>query len=178
VVTGIPVEIAPSGTSGWVTQISAGGTPNATTLPNVLYPYSPGYNVAAGDCLAEAQGPAVAILNAPPGGIAPVTVPLGLVPLQLVNPSGAPVSGATITLTTIASLACPNTDAYNMPATDATGVTMASVPYGTYSYTVTQGSTAVAHTAVTINVGASTIQVAGSGPTVSNYLPELSQVQA
>ena len=96
-VTGIPLEIAPSGTSSWTTQVPSvvGGTPNATTLPNILYPQAPGYSIAAGDCPAEAISTGIANLNAPPGGNAQVTVPLGLVPLQLVGPTGAPVSGAT-----------------------------------------------------------------------------------
>jgi hypothetical protein len=175
VVTGTPLEIAASGTLSWSTQIAAGGTPNATTLPNVLYPQAPGYSIAAGDCPAEAISTAIANLNAPPGGNAQVTVPLGLVPLQLVNSTGAPVSGATITLT---STVCGGADAYNLPVTDATGVTMASVPYGTYSYTVTQGTSAVAHTSVTIAIGASTIQVTTGGSPVTNYLPGLTQVLA
>ena len=178
VVLGIPLEIAPSGTSSWTTQVQSSTTTaaNATTLGPPLYPFAPGYSIAAGDCPAEAISTAIANLNAPPGGNAQVTVPLGLVPLELVNSSGAPVSGATITLT---STVCGGSaDFYNLPLTDATGVTMASVPYGTYSYTVTQGSSAVAHTAVTLTIGASTIQVATGGSTVTNYLPALTQVQA
>jgi hypothetical protein len=175
VVTGIPLETAPSGTAAWTTQVAAGGTPNATTLPDILYPQAPGYSIAAGDCAAEAVSTAIANLNAPPGGSAQVTIPLGLLPLQLVGPTGNPVSGATITLT---STACGGADAYNMPVTDATGVSMASVPYGTYSYTVTQGSNAVAHTSVTITVGAASILVTTAGSTVTDFLPDLAQVQA
>jgi hypothetical protein len=175
VVTGIPLETAPSGTSSWTTQVPSGGTPNAATLPNILYPQAPGYSIAAGDCPAEAISTAIANLNAPPGGNAQVTVPLGLVPLELVNSSGAPVSGATITLT---STACGGADAYNMPVTDATGATMASVPYGSYSYTVTQGNAATAHTTVTIAVGASTIAVTTGSSVTTDYLPGLATVQA
>ncbi len=175
VVAGIPLEITPSGTTSWTTQVSSGGNSNATTLPNPLYPQAPGYSIAAGDCQAEAVSSAIANLNSQPGGTAQVTVPLGLLPLQLVNPSGVPVSGATITLT---STACGGADSYNLPVTDPTGETSASVPYGSYSYTVTQGGTAVAHTAVTIVVGASTVQVTTSGSTVTDYLPGLAQVQA
>lgn len=175
VVTGIPLETAPSGTSAWTTQVASGGTPNATTLPNILYPQAPGYSIAAGDCAAEAVSTAIANLNAPPGGSAQVTIPLGLLPLQLVGPTGTPVAGATVTLT---STACGAADAYNMPVTDATGVTMASVPYGTYSYTVTQGSNAVAHTSVAITIGAATVVVASGGTSVTDYLPGLVQVQA
>ena len=60
-------------------------------------------------------------LNALPGGTGLTTVPLGLLPLQLVNASGAPVSGASITLT---STTCGSAyaDAYNMPVTDGYGL--------------------------------------------------------
>ena len=109
-------------------------------------------------------------LTALPGGTATATVPLGLLPLQLFLPTGAPDSGATITLT---STSCPGADSYNMPVTDATGLTAASVPYGSYSYTVTKGGTAVAHTAVTMIVGANSVQIqyVAAGPWVTSYLP-------
>ncbi len=175
VATGIPLEISPSDTTSWTTQVPAGQTPNATTLPNVLYPQPPGYSIAAGDCPTEATSTAIANLNAQPGGIAQVTVPLGTIPLQLVTSTGAPVSGATVTLT---STTCGGADSYNLPVTDPTGETTAAVPYGSYSYTVTQGSTAVAHTAVTITVGGSTVQVTTAGSTVTDYLPGVAQVQA
>ena len=81
---------------------------------------------------------------------------------------------------TLTSLTCPGADAYNLPATDATGVTMTSVPYGSYSYTVTQGNTAVAHTSVTLIVGANSVQVQSTvnGPWVTYYLPAIVPVAA
>jgi len=170
VVTGIPVETAPSGTTSWTTQIPSGQTPNATTIPTVLYPQASGYSIAAGDCPTEATSTAIANLNAAPGGTATATVPLGLLPLTLQASNGAPVVGATITLT---SLSCPGADAYNLPATDATGATSNSIPYGSYSYTVTVGGTATAHTAVTLVVGANSVkeQATNGGSFVTYYLP-------
>ena len=174
-VTGIPLETAPSGTSSWTTQVAAGQPTNTTLLPDVLYPQAGGYSLVAGDCPAEATSTSTTSLAALPGGTASATVPLGLVPLQLVDSTGAPVAGATITLTTPS---CPSgADAYNLPVTDATGTTVTSVPYGTYTYTVTVGGSATAHTSVTITVGINTVQVAG-GPNVTTYLPGVSQVQA
>lgn len=169
VVTGIPVETAPSGTTSWTPQ--AGQTPNATTLiQSPLYPQSSGYSIAAGDCPAEGTSTAIANLNAAPGGTATATVPLGLMPLTLVASNGSPVVGAVITLTSITSLSCPATDAYNLPITDATGATATSVPYGSYSYTVTVGGTATAHTAVTLIVGANSVQEqATNGGLFSTY---------
>lgn len=175
-VTGIPLETAPSGTSSWTTQVAAGHPTNATLLPDVLYPQAGGYSLVAGDCPAEATSTSTTSLAALPGGTATSTVPLGLLPLQLVDSTGAPVAGATITLTTPS---CPGgADAYNMPVTDATGTTVTSVPYGTYTYTVTVGGSATAHTSVTITVGINTVQVTAGGPAVTTYLPDVSQVQA
>ena len=102
-------------------------------------------------------------------------MPLGLLPIALVAPNGSPESGATVTLTSLAASPCPLGDAYNLPPTDVTGVTMTSVPYGSYSYTVTQGNTAVAYTSVTIVVGPDSVQVQSinAGPWVTYYLPSL-----
>ena len=175
-VTGIPLETAPSGTSSWTTQVAAGHPTNATLLPDVLYPQAGGYSLVAGDCPAEATSTSTTSLAALPGGTATSTVPLGLLPLQLVDSTGAPVAGATITLTTPS---CPGgADAYNMPVTDATGTTVTSVPYGSYTYTVTVGGSATAHTSVTITVGIDPVQVTAGGPAVTTYLPDVSQVQA
>ena len=106
------------------------GTNPATlpTAPNLLYPQSTGYSIAAGDCASEGTTAPGATLNALPGGTATPTIPLALLPIQLLSSSGSPVSGATITLT---STSCPTgSDSYNLPVTDGDGMTMTSVPYG------------------------------------------------
>ncbi len=176
--TGIPVETAPSGTTSWSTQVVAGTTPNATTIPTVLYPQANGYSIAAGDCPAEATSSAIANLNSAARRHghrhgAPRSAP----PDRLSRRTAHPVSGAVVTLT---SKSCPGADAYNLPVTDATGVTMTSVPYGSYSYTVTQGNTAVAHTSVTLTIGANSVQVQSTvnGPWVTYYLPSIVPVAA
>jgi hypothetical protein len=173
-VTGISLQTAPAVTSSWTTQVAAGQAANATTLPNVLYPAVNGYSISTGDCSAEAVGPS-ALLNAAPGGTASATVPLGLLPIELVSVSGTPVVGATITLT---SVGCPIVDTYNLPVTDGEGYTNASVPYGTYSYSVTSGSASVAHTNVTLTVGVNSVQSSTGGVTLNSYLPAPLQVQA
>jgi type II secretory pathway pseudopilin PulG len=179
VVTGIPLETEASGTTDWTTLVAQGATSNATTLPSgdILYPFAGGYSIAAGDCAAEPTTfvSSVANLVAPAGGVADVTVPLQLLPLKLVNSSGVPDSGATVTLT---STTCPTSDSYNLPPTDATGVTTDSVPYGTYAYTVTKGTSAVAHTNITITVGPNSIQIAGGSAPGTVYLPGTVQVSA
>lgn len=167
-VTGIPLEIAPATTSSWTTPVAAGGTTNATTLGMVLYPWASGYSLVAGDCSAEATNFSTTTLSAAPGGPASAVVPLGLAALKLVTTSGAPVSGATITLT---STSCgANGDTYVLPVTDPAGFTRTAVPYGTYSYTVNSGG--MAAPADTITVGASSLVLTTSTPTTTTaYLP-------
>ena len=91
-VTGVPVETTPASQSNWSTNVDyqPGGSSNATSLPGYLYPYADGYSVVAGDCGAEANATgAEATLSALPGGTAAGTVPLGLLPLQVRNSTGA-----------------------------------------------------------------------------------------
>jgi Tfp pilus assembly protein PilV len=168
-VSGIPLETAPAGTTNWSTQVTAGGGTNATTLPSVLFPQPNGYSIAAGDCLAEGTAAAITPLGAAPGGNATATIPLGLLPLQVVNPTtGAPVSGATVTLTAT-TCGGSNGDHYSLPVTDAYGLTQTSVPYGTYSYTVTSraGVTTTPSTTLFVDTG-DIVQSTSSTPV---YLP-------
>jgi Tfp pilus assembly protein PilV len=175
-VTGIPLETAPASTTNWTPQVAAGANSNATTLPNVLYPQPGGYSVVAGDCPAEAQNAwAQASLTASPGSTAPTTsttVPLGQLPLQVVSSTGAPVGGATVTLT---STTCggPGGDTYVLPVTDADGLTQSSVPFGTYSYTVTSnGVTTSPSGPVTLNVSTnSVIEYTNGVQGPTTYLP-------
>jgi len=142
--------------------VALGVCPDTTCVVQLVVP--------EGAVSTEATSTAIANLNAAPGGTASATVPLGLLPLALVASNGTPVAGAVITLT---SLSCPGADAYNLPVTDATGATTTSVPYGSYSYTVTVGGTATAHTAVTLIVGANSIreQATNGGAWSTYYLP-------
>ena len=146
-------------------------------LPNVLYPTLGGYSVAAGDCVNEGNGAPGGTLNALPGGTGSTTVPLGLLALQLVNASGAPVSGASITIT---STTCGSAyaDAYNMPVTDGYGLSVISVPYGYYSYTVTIGGSSTAHTTVNLQVASSSVIESISGIPTTYYLPNPVPVSA
>ncbi|MGD0392563.1 MAG: hypothetical protein ABSC41_07950, partial [Acidimicrobiales bacterium] len=181
-VNGVPVETTPASQSNWTTNVSysQSATGNATTLPGDLYPYANGYSIAAGDCATEANNTGASTsLSAIPGNQADATVPLGLVPLQVLNSSGVPLSGATATLT--ASTSGCAADTYTLPLTDADGITRIAVPYGTYSFTATAGSTTVptSNSSVTVTVGASSVLVStatttsGTTTTTSTttYLP-------
>ena len=166
-VTGVPVETTPASQSNWSTNVDyqPGGSSNATSLPGYLYPYADGYSVVAGDCGAEANATgAEATLSALPGGTAAGTVPLGLLPLQVRNSTGAALSGATVTLTADTS-GCAG-DQYVLPLTDSSGKSRIAVPYGTYLFTATAGSTTIptssGGTTVTI-----TVDVAPSEVTVT-----------
>jgi hypothetical protein len=175
-VSGIPIETSVSGTTSWITQVAKGST-NATSLPNPLYPQPSGYAAAAGDCNAEGNNEPTGSFVAPPGGTTSTTIPLGLLALQLVNASGAPVSGASITLT---STTCGPSyaDAYNMPVTDGYGLSIISVPYGSYSYTVTIGTSSTAHTTINLAVGSSSVVDSVNGSPTTYYLPTPVQVPA
>ncbi len=126
-VNGIPLETSPASLASWTTQVTqAQAMPtNATSLSSVFYPLATGYSIVAGDCTTEANNYSAASLSASPGGTASPTVPLGLLPLEVVNPlNGTPVGGATITLT---STQC-SPDSYTMPTTDAQGMSRNSTP--------------------------------------------------
>ncbi|MGA3149254.1 MAG: hypothetical protein ABSF33_17535 [Acidimicrobiales bacterium] len=163
-VTGIPLQTTPESQSNWTTSVAAGGTSNAVALPGNFYPYANGYSIAAGDCGAEAgYTGSQTSLSAPPGGVADATIPLGLLPLQVVNSSGAAIGGATLTLTA-ATTSCA-ADSYTLPPTDAAGITRTSVPYGIYTLTGTAGTTAIpvnptgSTVTVSIQVGPSSVTV-------------------
>jgi Tfp pilus assembly protein PilV len=158
-VSGIPVATSAGSSGNWTNPVAA-GQPN-TTL-GYLYPQPLGYSVAAADCAAEANAAPSATLSALAGGSASVTIPLGLIPLQVVGPTGSPVAGATITLTA-ATPSCP-ADTYTLPATDPSGLSQTSVPYGSYAYTITAGATSVTGT---IQVNTNSVAIGGT----TTYLP-------
>ena len=150
--------------SNWTTSVAAGGTSNAVALPGNFYPYANGYSIAAGDCGAEAgYTGSQKSLSAPPGGVADATIPLGLLPLQVVNSSGTAIGGATLTLT--ATTTSSAADSYTLPPTDAAGITRTSVPYGIYTLTGKAGTTAIpvnptgSTVTVSIQVGPSSVTV-------------------
>ena len=176
VVSNIPVAVAQSSTSAWIPEAATLVSGNTYSLNNPLYPWSGGYNISAGAC---SDGIAPSTLGAAPGGSATAPVPLGLLPLQLVYSAAGPIApGASMTLT---DWTCGSAGTiYNLPVTDATGVTMTSVPYGTYKYSVTVGGTAITPTQTTLTVGPNSITVTGglSTGTVTDFLPGVVEVQA
>jgi len=176
VVSNIPVEVAQTSTSAWLSAPTTLLSGNSYTLNNPLYPWTGGYSDSAGQC---SNGIVSSTLSAPPGGTATAPVPLGLLPLQLVYNAGGPIAtGAAVTLTDWTCGSAGTT--YNLPITDATGVTMTSVPYGTYKYSVTVGGTAITPTGTSLIVGPNSVTVVGGLPASNgvNFLPGTIQVQA
>jgi hypothetical protein len=169
VTNGIPIEINNSGLlpNTYATSVTAGATSNATQLP-VLYPFASGYSLWAADCQTEAQSLSSYTAQAAtiPGGTSGVTVPLGLLSLQLTHAAtGLPYFNATVTITAATS-GCP-ADTYTLQTTDAAGLSRTEVPYGTYSVSI-NGSTKIATLVVSGN--SSAVQVtSGSTTTTTTY---------
>ncbi len=179
VVNGIPLQTSPSSNTEWTTQVTATSAQagDSTFLPNVLYPDPGGYSLSAGDCSDQATGPSLTSLDALPGGTAQATVPLDLLSLQVVGPTGAPLPGATVTLT---STECSQNDVYTLPTSDAAGMTSSSLPYGSYTYTVSAGGTTYPANGEYLILGGQTVGTQATGqvnPNIS-YLPSIVQVQA
>ena len=95
----------------------------------------------------------------------------------MVGPTGAPLPGATVTLT---STQCSQNDVYTLPTSDAAGMTSSSLPYGSYTYTVSAGGTTYPANGEYLILGGQTVETQATGqanPNIS-YLPSIVQVQA
>jgi hypothetical protein len=136
-----------------------------------LFPFASGYSVAVGECASELSA-ASASASTTPGAVSPATgeavatLPLGLLPIQVVSSStGAAVSGATVTITDSCSqpltpLSGTNPASYSLPNTTVDGLSRADVIYGTYSVTVALGSATATYTVAvsptSVTVGSTT----------------------
>jgi len=157
-------------------EMSAPTTANGPqTEVGPLFPFASGYSIAAGYCASELTTASVSAATTP--GATPstspaaptVTLPMGLLPIEATNTSGAALSGGTISivdasctteLTPLSSGSFPvlsnppanpsNPTSYSMPTTGVDGLSRIDVIYGTYLVTVTSGST-YATTTVTVN---------------------------
>jgi hypothetical protein len=166
----VPVSVSITQSAGWSTVVTFGSVDTSAADP--VYPRGGGYFVAAADCSAEgALAPAQGI-GAAPGADESATVPLGTLPV-LVTSAGTPVDAATVSLQASNGAGCP-ADTYTMPATGPDGLTTMAVPYGTYTITVSQGTTTASGT-ITVAVDNTTFTSAGGVSTV-NPLPTAAQV--
>ena len=166
-VSGIPIELATAGTPGIVNTVStnngywnpitAGGPTNATTLGPV-YPFTSGYTAFAGDCPAEEPSDQGTVLAPAAPGLsspAPVTVPLGVLPL-VVTPGSAALSSDTMHLQSTASSPC-STHTYTLQTPGADGSSRTEVPFGTYNLTISSGATTTSAVPVTVSPGSVTV---------------------
>ncbi len=164
---GVPIEINNSGLNSgltanqtYVNAVTAGAATNVTSLP-LVFPFSGGYNLFAGDCSSEANAYNVdQVLTVPGGtsgtttGMPTTTVPLGLASLQVSSPiSGLAHAGVSATLVTVAAGGCA-ADTYTLPSTGVDGLSRTAVPYGTYTLSVN-------------GTGYGTLVVSGSSETLS-----------
>lgn len=160
-VTGLPITVSNGLLPGTQTKqmVSAGGSTNATLIPN-LFPFSstatqPDYAVWAGDdgCLNEVPDPSA--LNPIPvtsGQTSPASIPLGLLAIAVNRPNGTPVSGASAALT-VSTAGCP-ADVLGVPPTSSAGLIEVGIPTG-----VTVGSAPMTYS-ITVSASGQT-----SGPT-------------
>ena len=139
------------GTASWTPQVAGVTHTNVSLLPHVLYPQPERLlgrrrlTVRREGRLPGRRRPAGSHAGALAGGTASTTVPLGLLPLQLVVP-GRPGDR------------CRHHPDLHRQCGDGPTPTNAghrrrrheriSVPYGTYTYTVTVGGVSTAHTQV------------------------------
>jgi len=157
-----------------------------------LFPFASGYSIAVGYCASELSTASVSASTVP--GATPstspaaptVTLPMGILPIEAVNSSGVPLSGATISivdscspqLTPLTSgnfpaLSSPppspsNPTNYSMPTTGVDGLSRIAVIYGTYQVTVTLGGT---HATTTVTVNPTTIVVGGTTYYMPAFVP-------
>ena len=146
---GVPIEINNSGLNSGITAnqtyvnaVTAGAATNVTSLP-LVFPFSGGYNLFAGDCPERGERiqrrPGLTVPGGTSGtttGMPTTTVPLGLASLQVNSPiSGLAHAGVSVTLVTNAAAGC-GTDTYTLPSTGVDGLSRTAVPYGTYTLSV------------------------------------------
>lgn len=164
-VQGVPIEANNSNLSPYLsaTVVPPGASTDVTSIPDI-YPFSGGYSLLAGDCYTSPELGAgsfnVAQATTIPGGSSGVTIPLGMVEVQVLhstgNQVGFPYSGATFTLTSTAAAPC-GTDTYTLPTAGPDGLSRTAVPYGSYTLTITTpGSTT---TVLNVTVGGSSVTV-------------------
>jgi hypothetical protein len=166
--TGLPIEMdnANLAPNTYQTVVTPGWTTPAPVNPlPPLFPFVSGYSMYAGDCQAESNpGLNVAQASTVPGASSSVTIPLGLVSIQVLHSSGPSVGlpyAATLSLVSTTSGSGCGTDTYPLQSAGVDGVSRTEVPYGTYTLTIVTagGTTTVTNVTVSgssVTVGAST----------------------
>jgi len=155
---------------------------NPCVSPGPLFPFTSGYSVGAGTCVADLKtAPRVATVPGTPAATfgAPVPLPLGLLPIEVVGSNGQPIAGAAVKAT-VADPRVPlnapcNTLTLTMGSTGADGTVGVATIYETYKLSVTVGGTS--KTVATVEVSPSSLTVTPpTGGGVVDYLPTPAKV--
>jgi hypothetical protein len=174
VTNGVPIEIQNNGlVNPDTTAVTQGAASNVTQIPN-LYPFAAGYGLWAGDCANE--GLPIYNVASPatqPGGTTNVTVPLGLLSVQVKHIfSGLPYAGATLTIKS-ATAGCTTGEQYTLQAAGADGMSRTEVPYGSYTLYINGSATSYG----TLSVGGNSVTLtAGSAVTATLPTPVTASV--
>jgi hypothetical protein len=152
----LPVSVTNASLSSGSFVACTGTSSVPCTAPGPLFPFSNGYSVGAGSCSAEmATSPSVSTQPGTPIGTAgaAVTLPVGLLRVEVVNTRGQPVAGASVKVrvadTTPQAVAC-NTLTLPLGTTGVDGTVTVTAPYERYAVTVSSaGTTATAILLVT-----------------------------
>lgn len=163
-----PISVYNAGLTPTTTVEVASPSSSDVNTVGPLFPFTSGYEVAAAGCAAEVTSTAATVTSVP--GTATAAAPtaaltMGLLPVEVESASGAPVAGATVTITpSCTRLPAPagqtNQTSFTLGTTDATGVAALAVMYGTYQMTAKWGTTTATATVTvsktSITVGSAT----------------------
>lgn len=130
---------------GTTTYAGSGTTRTISTL----FPFASGYSVWAGSC-ADADPAGVAGGTTPyhPGGVRPAavrtsatgspgaTVDMARLRVAVLDNLGVAIPGAQVQATHAGTATCDMTESYNLGSTDGGGQLKASLPWGTWDFTV------------------------------------------
>jgi len=140
---GLAVSVSNTPTPSFVVCKSSSPSLDSCTTVGPLFPFTSGYQVGAGTCTAELDSGSVHAASKPGTkrtSAATVALPLGLLSLEVLNSSGEPVPGATVTATP----ADPTHSACNTPTIKLTlgttgpdGAVGVALMYETYTVKVT-----------------------------------------
>ena len=167
---GLPISVDSTDLASSFVACSAG---TCGTAIGPLFPFVAGYSVGAGDCSAEvatASSLAGTVPGASGSSAANVTLPLGLLPVEVTASNGAPQAGATVTATVAdptlpANGACNDGVVHAMSPTGPDGLSRLAALYETYTITASSGGTTVTAT-VQVTPTASIVNPASATPVV------------
>jgi len=166
----LPIAVSNSQTNTYFVACAAGTCPTPSGSIGPLFPFASGYSIGAGNCSQEILNAAAQATTVPgtPAATAPtVSLPLGLLPIQVVNSSGQPIAGAHVTATvndpTLPNgIACNGAPGYALPSTGPDGLTRIDLMYETYTIKVTDSHGTATVGTIQVNSSTSILNPGGS----------------